>query len=248
MSILLATNPQGVEIKFNEKQHKYYTTKVQDFTSATTLIHKYFKPFDRDNIARRYATKHGLNFYDVLNKWQHEADISIELGNMVHKFCEEKLLNLDYTIKPYTDKHKNVLRVADRTVDFLLNNFEFIESEKIIFSEEYKVAGTIDLLMKRNNVIYILDWKTNKKIETKNIYHKYGLDCISHLDDNNYTHYQLQLNLYKWLLQKENYYNCDIKLKLIHITEDNCRFYDCRNLQSEISEIMEIKKLSEESL
>lgn len=244
MPTILATHPNGTQIKFNEDRHKYYTSKVQEFTSVTSLIHKYFKPFDRDGISKRYATKHGLNVYDVLNKWQHEADISTVLGHMVHKFCEEKLLDVDYTIKPYTEKHKNVLRVADRTTNFLLKNFEFIESEKIIFSEEYKLAGTIDLLMKRNNVIYIMDWKTNKKIETENNYRKYGLDCLSHLDDNNYTHYQLQLNLYKWLLLKENYYDNTIKMKIIHMSEDNCRFYDCKDLQSEISEIMEIKKLS----
>ena len=132
--ILLSTHPNGTQIKFNESEHKYYSNKVQDFTSATTLIHKYFKPFDRFNIAKRKAAKDGVNVYDLLNQWQHTADVAIELGNMVHKFCEEKLLDVDYTIKPYTEKHRNVIRVADRTTDFLLKNFEFIETEKIIFS------------------------------------------------------------------------------------------------------------------
>lgn len=238
MNNILAKHPDGTVIEFNDAAHKYFTKNCDNFTSATTLIHDYFPEFDKQGISKKYAEKHNMTQIDVLKKWQHECDVSVILGNMVHKFCEEKLLDQPYTVKPVTDKHRNVLRTADRAVDFLMKNFTFVDSEKIIFSEKYKIAGTIDLLMKRGNVIYILDWKTNKEIKLDNFFKNYGLKCLSHLDDNNYTKYCLQLNLYKWLLLKEKYYDNDIELKLIHLTEDRFKIYPVKDYQKEITEMV----------
>ena len=243
MSIILAENPQGIEIKFDENSHKYFTKNIDTFTSATTLLKQFFPVFDRDNIARRKAEKDGVNMYDLLNEWQRKSDESIILGNMVHKFCEEKLLGLNYSIRPYTEKQKNVIKTADKVVDKLLKNFEFIDSEKIIFSEKYKVAGTIDLLMKRDDTIYVMDWKTNKSIDVDNPFNKRGLNCINHLDGTNYVNYQLQLNLYKYLLLEEKYFDCKIDMKIVHLSETGVKFYPVKNYQEEIKEIIKSPRL-----
>ena len=240
MDKILATHPNGTTIEFDESIHRYTTEKCDNFTSATTLIHKFFQPFDKQGISKRYGEKHGIPQFEVLKMWQRENDISTELGTMVHTFCEQKLLDQPYTIKPVTKKQRNVIKTADRAVEFLQQHFEFIDSEKIIFSEKYQIAGTIDLLMKRNDTLYILDWKTNKKIVTDNPYRKYGLYPIEHLADNNYTHYQLQLNLYKWLLLKEKYYDCNIEMKLIYLMENKFKVFPVNDLQNEIEDIVSV--------
>jgi len=235
---MIATNPQGVNLYFNKDTYKYYTENVDEFKAATTLVNSYFPEFEKYKIAKLKAEKKGVSVNQILMDWQKTSDEAIELGHMAHKFCEEKLLDKEYTILPVTDKQRNIISLADKTIDKLLEKFEFVATEKIIFSEKYKIAGTIDLLMKYKNKIIIFDWKTNNKIETGNNYHKYGFEPFEHLDNNNYTHYQLQLNLYKWMLIKEKYYDCDIDMKLLHLTEDGLKIYSVKDYQDEINDII----------
>jgi len=66
-----------------------------------------------------------------------------------------------------------------------------------------RVAGQVDLLIiDHDGGVYIVDHKSNKKIETKSYFNqktkkstkmKYPLN---NLDDVNFNHYQLQLSLY----------------------------------------------------
>ena len=73
-----------------------------------------------------------------------------------------------------------------------------------------RIAGHIDLLIKKGNKIQILDYKTNKEIKEKsgfdeqkkhNVMMHYPL---SNLMDCNYSHYNLQLSLYAWMVCKQN--------------------------------------------
>ena len=48
---------------------------------------------------------------------------------------------------------------------------------------------------------YLFDWKRSKQIKKENRYRK-GKHPLNHLDDANYWHYALQLNIYKYILEK----------------------------------------------
>ena len=100
-------------------------------------------------------------------------------------------------------------------------------SEKIIYSKELNLAGTIDLLMydKKSDSYIIIDWKTSSKIETSAYRHKTGNhDITRNLEDCNFNHYSLQLSLYRYIL--ENYYGLKVNNQMIvHITDTDCRGY-----------------------
>ena len=89
----------------------------------------------------------------------------------------------------------------------------------IVYSKEWKIAGTIDLLIfdKVSNKYSILDWKTSKQIKTDSYKLKTGNKPETNdLLDSKFNHYALQLSLYRYLLEK----NYDIMLDdqlIIHL-------------------------------
>lgn len=104
-----------------------------------------------------------------------------------------------------------------------------------------KVAGQIDCLIKDNNDIYIIDWKSNKEIRQKSFYDRSKKSSVrmkaplSHLDDCNWNHYQMQLSLYAYLLQTVNPEFSIKGLKLVHIDHsDKITEYEVTYLKDEV--------------
>lgn len=108
-----------------------------------------------------------------------------------------------------------------------------------------RVCGTADLVVKRGNDIWILDWKTNAKIDKQSYYNrstksytmmKYPLNNIQ---DCNFMIYSLQLSLYAYLLQQINP-EFNIKgLKLVHIDHDNIQHeYECEYLRDNVEAML----------
>lgn len=98
------------------------------------------------------------------------------------------------------------------------NIFPF-RTELIMFDEEYKLAGSIDMLFKdiEGNIL-IYDWKRSKEFKIINQYQR-GLGKLAHLDDCNITHYSLQLNMYRKILQTK-YNECVKEMVLIRMHPD----------------------------
>src|SRR5690606_21601998 len=103
-----------------------------------------------------------------------------------------------------------------------------IESEFIVYNDF--LAGQIDMICKdQESNFYIIDFKTNEKIETYS-YGKQMKGIFSHLDDASYFHYCLQLSIYKKIL---NEYKIN-KTFLVHITDDKYNFIECQDVMKEI--------------
>ncbi len=72
------------------------------------------------------------------------------------------------------------------------------------------------LLQNEDNTLSIYDWKFSKEIQTHS-YGKKGLGAASDLNDCNTTHYSLQLNLYREILEKKYGYTIrDMVLVFMH--------------------------------
>ena len=93
--------------------------------------------------------------------------------------------------------------------------------EIIIYSEELKLAGTLDILirLKDSDEYIIIDWKTNKKIDTRSFNGKTGTHPItSNIEDCKYNVYGFQLSLYRYILEK--YYGLKVKQQIIAHVND----------------------------
>jgi ATP-dependent exoDNAse (exonuclease V) beta subunit len=122
-------------------------------------------------------------------------------------------------------------------VDFInriTDKYSVVAAEKLVFSPALKLAGTFDLLLedKETGEMIIADWKTNEEIKTNNYFSK-GLSVLNFMDDCNFNHYSLQLNLYQYILEKEGYYPYfGFKKELYHIHENGVDIYPIENMQN----------------
>lgn len=241
-----AKNPAGIEILFQEDTHEYSSIINGEkiiYTSGTTLVGKFFKPFDADRIAPFSAKKLGITVEEVKERWRKAGEDASRFGTRCHEVCEDTILGRDLRNSPENEKEKLTFKHAVSAATAIRNKFEVVGVEKIVFDHRLKIAGTIDLLCRsrvQKNLWYIFDWKTNKEILSENKYREHALDPISHLDDTTKNHYQLQLNLYEYLLKFGNYVPKDTIFKkvLFHLKPDGVGKIELGDFQSEIKDML----------
>ena len=90
--------------------------------------------------------------------------------------------------------------------------------------------------------IDIYDWKRSKEIKTTNRWQYATTECISHLPDTNFWHYSLQLNIYKFLLEK-NYGKTikDMYLVVMHPNQKKYQRYKVPELSTEVKELFDLR-------
>lgn len=241
-----ATNPSGIKIFFQEDIHEYSSEINGEkliYTSGTTLIGKYFKPFDADRIAPFSAKKLGITVEEIKERWKKAGEDAARFGTRCHEICEDTILGRDLRNTPENEKEELTFKHAIEVASAIKNKFQIVGVEQIVFDHRLKIAGTIDLLCRSKvqpNLFYIFDWKTNKEISSENKYSKYAFDPISHLDDTVLNHYQLQLNLYQYLLKFGKYVPKDsiFKMVLFHLTPEGVEKFPLNDLQLEIKDII----------
>lgn len=236
--IKYAVNPQGEQIEFHVKNHAYIFNGDR-FKSVTTLIRKFFTPFDTEQISFFYAKKNGLDQAQVKKEWANIGKEACEFGKRVHSHVE-CLFKKEQPQLPINQKDETAFKYNEIYISKILNGYNFIEAEKIIFSKKFKLAGMVDIILecKKDGTIIIIDWKTTKLMEYNNSYGKYGYNGLEHLDDCNFNHYCLQLNIYKKILEEEQYYpNKNIRMGIVHVNDKIANHIRVPELRKEI-EIM----------
>lgn len=241
-----AKNPKGYEITFTEETHIYESIingKTINYVSGTGFCSKFFPEFDpTGKITARCAEKEGLTVEAMKAKWAAKGKESCRLGTRMHERLEDLFLGQKVRNVPENDEEKrrfdNAIKIGNKIKDRL----DIIGVEKIVFSPELKLSGTIDFLgrSKKDGSYIIVDHKSNKEIEKDNKYKKFCLDPISHLPDVAFYHYGLQLGLYQYLLKYEQYVPKDAKFKLFlnHVTSEKAELIELPDLQSEIKDMI----------
>lgn len=187
------------KVCFNPDKHTY-TLGDRLLTGVTTLISRYKNKFDADLIATNYALKHGLDKEELLAKWKKEGEISCENGTAVHQVFETYILSGKIQTTGNYEKEQQAVKFINDF--FLTNRLTPVEAELIVYNEY--IASQIDCIAKNSlNQYFILDWKTNKKIES-NGYNKFMLTPFHLYPDACFYHYSLQVCLYKKLCKEYN--------------------------------------------
>ena len=100
--------------------------------------------------------------------------------------------------------------------------------------------------MNHDGSISLYDWKRSKSIKRKNNFNQYcKIYNLSHLEDTNFNHYALQLNFYKYIIEKK--YNLKVKnmfIVCLHPENKNKDYllYKIPIMQKEIENIIEFIK------
>lgn len=229
-------------VSFDSKTHSYFMGKKR-LTSVTTLLSKFKNPFDSEYWSKVIAKREKVTQEEILARWKEKAFKSTEIGTAIHKifedFAENKYsivggnLVFDYDeLKPeYLTDFNLKKEVALKLLKdkFLTGRIIPIHTEFIVYNED--LAGQVDMIAtdSKGNY-YILDYKTNEKIDYEAYQNKKMLGVLRQIEDCSYYHYCLQLSIYKELLK-----DIDIrKMFIIHITTEDYFFIECENILEKV--------------
>ena len=118
-------------------------------------------------------------------------------------------------------------------------------TEWMIYDKELRIAGSIDMVFKElDGTLSIYDWKRSKEIVQESRFNQYSIDSvINYIPDTNYWHYCLQLNVYKYLLEKN--YGVEISnLFLVRLHPESEDYEKIRvvNLQEAVEKLLDAHK------
>lgn len=224
------------KLEFNKKKHRYVYEGIE-LTSVTTFISDFFTPFNADEVSKKLsnfpinkANKKGIRFWKA--KWKNSQ---VE-GSKIHKEIEDFINENKEPLLPKSLQGTKFIKSNELNI---LPNILLTELK--IFSLKYKLAGTIDALLFKNNIITIIDWKTNEKIDKKSYGNKVGCtEETKDIPDSNYWHYALQLNFYKKILEEE--YGIIInELQLIHLKNDSYDIISIPFMEDVVNKMLEVK-------
>ena len=172
----------------------------------------------------------GKTVEELIGEW----DAAANFGTAVHKEIEDYINNKN---TPTIDKAIAGINWLNK---YLKKSDFDIFSEVIIYCENLKIAGTIDLLVydKLNKIYNILDWKTSKSVSSESYKMKKGIKPeTSDLLDSKFNHYALQLSLYRYLLEKNYDITIDDQI-IVHIDNDSVHGYVTPYLVKNIESIL----------
>lgn len=224
MNILSQINKheRDERISFDETTHTYYVDgSSEGIISVTTLIHNHFPKFDSDRILKIMKNKKqkypNMTDEQIKKMWSDNGKIASENGTKLHKMIEnyyngiinnkddEKIQEFQYFLK-FNETLKNR---KDNLIPY--------RTEWSVFDGSIDLAGQIDMLYKKLDGTYALyDWKRIKELKKDNTFEK-GLGRLSTLDNCNYIHYSIQLNIYKKILEtRYNFKVSEMYLVVLH--------------------------------
>lgn len=250
-------------VAFDESAHKYriLTDPNHEYISVTAWIGTFFEPFNADKILARMRKSpkwstgpyNGMTDEEIKLKWDNNRDQASEKGTRIHG-------DIDYEIRKDIAASLNSImatsstsETTERMIDktnpswklyerFLAEHptWKIVKTEWRLFDEESKVAGTIDALFQNEFGEYILvDWKRCKKMKRDGWVYDFATPWpICHLANTNYNHYTLQLNIYRYII--ERHYGFKISamyLAVLHpdYEPDNDRWLKISDVQSAVS-------------
>lgn len=258
------TNPDAVFTSVTTMIHSYTQEFDKNFWSAYKSLEKLL-PKDAWNIEKKSLLsskkfdKIILEMYDIsendfnreqqgiLDEWDNENRKSCERGTKIHADLENSFYQKkkDIDISKFEIGGKFVCEKGRTALDLENGIYPEYLISRVSEDGKLRIAGQIDLLVKKGNKLTIGDFKTNKKIETKSFFNQRTKQSVkmkfplNNLDDTNYWHYCLQLSTYAWMLQK---YNPEFEIEdlvMIHFDHnDNMTVYHLPYLKTEVIKML----------
>lgn len=220
-----------MSVIFKPEYHQYKSIEDDgiDWISVTSLLHHFKEPFDTDAVAKRVSTKKNSKWYgmtpeEIKQAWSNEAKRSTDLGTWYHNQREEDIVGCDSIVM-------NGVRLPIQRPLYNPDGSKTAPDQKIsngIYPEHFVylksagICGQSDLVEVINGTVNITDYKTNKEIKTEGFKNWEGVTKkmggpLSHLDDCNLNHYNIQLSMYMYIILKHNPKLKPGKLLLHHI-------------------------------
>lgn len=239
-------------IHFDEPSH-VYTVKgsSKGITSITTFLHAFFPHFDADAVIKNMMRSKkwpeskwfGMSAAAIKEAWNANGREASEAGTAMHLGIEMVMNGAEAEV---ADSIKasiewryfwNYWREDQAT-------WEPWRTEWEVWDEDLKLAGSVDMIYrnKHDGTFAVYDWKRSKEIKMENSFQT-GFGPVAHFPDCNYWHYTLQLNLYRWLLEKHyGIVVSEMALVIMHPNNKNYKRYKLNRLDDEIEGVIEARR------
>ena len=260
-------HPRDDRIQFEEETHTYTIDGVRKgWTSCTGFLHNFFGHFDADAVIAKmmssskwFESKYfGKTADEIKKQWSDKGAASSAAGTRMHLDIERMYNALPLV---WAKEEGRPVDIASGLRGLALDGWtpqegaewnyfcdyqtkvgsKFLpyRTEWLVFDEEHKVAGSIDMVyMKPDGTLAIYDWKRVEDIKTENKWQS-GLGPITHLPDTNYWHYSLQLNVYRYILQKHyGFVVSELALVILHPDNKSWRVMKLNFMDDEVVEMM----------
>ncbi len=198
-------HPRDDDIQFDEKKHVYTIGGDRGYTSVTEWTSSLFPSFNADSaITKMMASPRwpqspyfGRTRQDIKDQWSLVGREAARAGTALHSAIEAFYNNQEIEVDSleleyFMDFEKEM---GERLTPF--------RTEWRIWDSDLKIAGTADMLFKASDGSLLLcDWKRCKQIKKENAWETASSPCISHFPNSNFWHYAVQLNTYRYILEK----------------------------------------------
>ena len=240
------------QIHFDEPTHVYTINgSSKGYCSITKFLHHFFPEFNADEIIQKMMRSkkwpesrwHGMSPAAIKEAWNANGREASEAGTAMHLGIEMVMNGAESEVPKETKITKeweffwNYWREDEKT-------YEPWRTEWEVWDDDLKLAGSIDMIYrnKKDGTFAIYDWKRSKEIKMENTYAS-GFGPVAHLPDTNYWHYTLQLNMYRWLLEKHyGVVISEMALIVLHPNNKNYRRFKLNRLEDEIEEMVETRR------
>lgn len=220
-------------VTFIEKTHKYFNEEGVEYISGTTFLHKFQKPFDKEKFSTLKAKQLNVTKEAVLAMWDETAKKACEYGTSIHLVMENYINK-----KPKLEEYENLYNSFNEIVSDDFKRASGVHSEKILWTDKYRIAGTADLIIEHNDKEFSIgDFKTNKSIDFASKYGDRLLSPIEHLSDCNYNIYSLQMSLYAYMFSQLTGKKCR-KVFLMYLKNDKWNYIPANNMEYEVRALL----------
>lgn len=245
-------HPRDDLIVFDEPSHTYTINGEDGYMSATTFVHSNFPAFNEDEIIQRmmssrnweWSKYYPMTADEIKQTWAKNRDEAAAAGTKMHALIEDYYNGLrniaDMIINEGMSQEMSYFQNFCEEFEAVYGLLPY-RTEWRVFHEELKIAGTIDMVFQNlDDTLTIVDWKRcgqiKKDVNTAFEQPRSLNPALVELYDTNYYHYQLQLNIYKHILETK--YGMKVKeLVLVNLHPNNVgkdyEFYDVPVLSAE---------------
>lgn len=245
-------HPRDASIVFDEPTHIYTVNgSSKGIVSITTFLHNFFPHFDPDAIITKMMNSrkwpqspwYGKTREEIKAAWAANGKEASEAGTATHLAVEMAMNDAYDWIVPSvraTKEWEYFVTFWDKYQKI----WEPYRTEWEVWDADLKLAGSIDMVFRHHSdgTYGIYDWKRSKEIKMENSFES-GFGPCSHLPDCNYWHYTLQLNMYRYILEK-NYgiVISEMALVVLHPNNKSFKRVVLNRLEDEIEGMVEARR------
>ena len=245
-------HPRDDCIVFDEPTHVYTVNgSSKGIISCTKFLHEFFPHFDADAIIKKMMASpkwpqskyYGQTAEQIKKGWNDNGAEASGAGTALHLAIEQFLHGQPQMIEAGV-KETPEWRYFEHFWSDVKEDLVPYRSEWEVWSEEYKLAGSIDMIFyrKSDDSYVIYDWKRSKEIKTENSFGETGYGPLAHIPNLNYWAYTIQLNVYRWFL--ETYYGLrisDMYIVIFHPNNPTYKRFRLNRLDDEIQGMLEAR-------